>query len=172
MSDINELYSLVKREKNFDKFKIPVRLYKPVLTEKNFRDGFVERYFAKYTPSPSLNITEVDEFTFKQLRKNPMYQIIELRWQIVGKKNNYIINKDCCNNKPITIIEQTGTIFNLTPAEFGARNFKVGDRIVSNGYNIALGIESQNRKSIEFADLTMPGLIRYITNYTEYWQGE
>jgi hypothetical protein len=172
MSDINELYSLIKREKTFDKFKIPVRLYKPVLTEKNFRDGFVERYFAKYIPSPTISITEVDDITFKQLRKNPMYQTIEVRWKIVGKKNDYIINKDCCNNKPITIIEQTGNILNLTPSEFSNRKSKIGDKIVSNGYTVRFGIESENRKNIEFADLTMPGLIRYITNYTEYWQGE
>jgi len=172
MSDINELYSLVKKEKSFDKYKIPVKLYRPILIEKNFRDGFVQRYFAKYIPAPTITITEIDEPTFKQLNKNPMYQTIEVRWLILGKKNDYIVNKDCCNNKPITVIEQTGNILNLTPSEFGQRKSKVGDKIVSNGYTVALGVETQNIKSIQFLDLTMPGLIRYITNYTEYWQGE
>jgi hypothetical protein len=62
------------------KYKIPVKLYRPILIEKNFRDGFVQRYFAKYIPAPTITITEIDEPTFKQLNKNPMYQTIEVRW--------------------------------------------------------------------------------------------
>lgn len=172
MTDINELYSIVKKEKTFDKFKIGVKPYRPILTEKNFRDGFVTRYFAKYVPASSVNITEIDETSFKQVKKNPLYQTIEVRWKILGKLDNYVINKDCCGNKSITIIEQTGNILNLTPDQFNNRPTNITDKVISNGYLIAFGTTTENRKNIEHADLTMTGLIRYVTNYTEFWQGE
>lgn len=172
MSDINELYNLVKKEKSFDKFKIGVKPYKPILTEKNFRDGFVTRYFAKYIPASNIVITEIDESTFKQVKKNPLYQTIEVRWKIIGKLNDYVINKDCCGNKPITVIEQTGNILNLTPDQFNSRRTRVEDKVIADKYIIGYGVTTENRKNVEFADLTMTGLIRYIIDYTEFWQGE
>lgn len=172
MSDINELYTLVKKEKAFDKFRIGIQPYKPILIEKNFRDGFVTRYFAKYIPASSISITEIDESTYKQIKKNPLYQTIEVRWKILGKLNDYVINKDCCGNAPITIVEQTGNIINLTPEQFNSRKNRIEDKIITDKYIIGFGIATENRKNVEYADLTMTGLLRYITNYTEFWQGE
>jgi hypothetical protein len=172
MSNSDELYRLVKSDAQFKKYNITPTPYRPIISESNLNDGFIQRYFCKYVPASNVDIQEVDEFVFKSLKKNPFYQTIKVKWKIVGRLNDYIINPDCCNNRKILIIEQTGTRLNLSPDEFNKRKQKIGDKIEADGYIIGFGVETENRKNIEHADLTMTGLIRYIRNYTEYWQGE
>lgn len=169
--NINDLYSLIKKEKDFTKYTLTVKPYIPILTEDNLTDGFITRYFARYVPASSITITEVNQSSYKNIKKNPLYQVIEVVWKIKGKLYDYVVNPDCCGNRDIVIIEQTGQRKVLTPQEFNVTPKKLEDKIIADGYIIGFGIQTENRKAIEYADLTMPGLRRYITNYTEFWQG-
>jgi hypothetical protein len=169
--NINDLYSLVKKEKDFVKYTLGVKPYVPVLTEDNLTDGFITRYFARYVPASSITITEVNEPSYKNIKKNPLYQTIEVVWKIKGKLYDFVVNPDCCGNREIIIVEQTGQRKVVTPQQFNSIPKKVEDKVIANGYIIGFGTQTENRKAIEYADLTMPGLRRYITNYTEFWQG-
>lgn len=42
---------------------------------------------------------------------------------------------------------------------------------MSNGIN-SLGVRDTNKETVRKADLTFGGLMKYITDYTEYWQAE
>lgn len=42
---------------------------------------------------------------------------------------------------------------------------------LSNGIN-SLGVRDTNKETVRKADLTFGGLMKYITDYTEYWQAE
>ncbi len=169
--NINDLYSLVKKEKNFNKYTISAKQYFPVLTEDNLTDGFITRYFARYVPASSITILEVNESSYKNIKKNPLYQVIELVWKIKGRLYDFVVNPECCGDRSIIIVEQTGQRRVLTPQEFNATPKKIEDKVIADGYIIGFGIQTENRKAVEYADLTMPGLRRYITNYTEFWQG-
>lgn len=171
--DINELYNMVKLPSAFKKYSIGITPHLPIITDKNIQDGFITRYFCKYISSNSIEITEVDEQTYKKIQKNPLYQTISLMWKIVGKKYDYVINSDCCSNKLLLIITEDGKRLSLTPAEFGARAGSPNDVILDRDeYIIGFGVQTENRKIVEFADLTMVGIRRYLTNYTDFWQGE
>lgn len=172
MSDnINDLYKLVKPDRLFKKYTTIAIPYQPYVTKQNYEDGFMVRYFARHVPSINNNITEIDEKNFKVLKQNPLYQLIDVKWKIRGRLYDFIVNASCCNNKPIVIIEQTGNRYTVTPEEFNNISKKIEDKIIADGYIIGYGIQTENRKTVEFVDLTMPGMIRYIKNYTEFWQG-
>lgn len=56
--------------------------YNPTLEELN--KGFVMRYFAKKLNETPIKIKEIDETSFKELKQNPIYQVISMNWSTLG----------------------------------------------------------------------------------------
>ena len=165
----DSFYDSLKPEALFDRFTTRPTPYKPILTDANYRDGFVTRYFVKHLSSTNLEITEVDELMYKALRKNPLYQQVSFRWKIKGKLHDHIIDT---GNSHVTVIKPNGERFVLTAEEFNAMTTRtVEDKVITNGHTLKLGVMSENRLTVSHADLTMQGIYRYIIQFDEFWIG-
>jgi hypothetical protein len=60
--------------------------YTPQITKRDRSLGEINRYFARFTTHTSpADITEVSKVTYTSLKKNPLYQTVQIRWKISGK---------------------------------------------------------------------------------------
>lgn len=60
---------------------------KPVVSQLDVEDGFVYRYFVRQA-NDVRTIVEIDKIQYQKFKKNPRFKVVEVRWKIVGKKEN------------------------------------------------------------------------------------
>lgn len=61
---------------------IPVR---PVVTQQDAQRGYITRYFTRPV-NDKTNITELDKDQYDNLKSNPRFISVSLKWKIVGKR--------------------------------------------------------------------------------------
>ena len=116
-------------------FTAPV-YYFPVLSETDYSNGTVTRYFVQRNnlTNSLLTIIEVSKDQYSTLSKtgsginNNLYRGISIPWKLTGPKND--------------VFDQNQT--RVTP-----------------------GVEDTNRRVVEINDLKMPGLLKYLSDFTE-----
>lgn len=62
-----------------------IRTYTPQITEKDFKKGYVVRYFAQKANDPSSYIFEINKEEYSKLGSNPYYSLVSLDWKITGE---------------------------------------------------------------------------------------
>jgi hypothetical protein len=78
-----ELYnSLVNNTSDFNRNEITVSIPSP--TEKDYRRGYITRYFIQRANDQKSVIYEVNSTTFSNLKENPFYKVASLDWVISG----------------------------------------------------------------------------------------
>lgn len=79
-----ELYnSLITNTSDFNRTEISVSIPSP--TEKDYRRGYVIRYFAQKANDEKSVIYEVNSTTFSELKESPFYKVTSLEWVISGE---------------------------------------------------------------------------------------
>lgn len=133
MTDFELLQRLYPRDANEmrETMEILPSTVKPIVTLRDAENKYIIRYFVQMVTDPNF-IVEVDKTQYEDLKSNPRFLTLQLKWKIVGKKES--------------------------------------ERKSSNV--VIYGVGDINREAVLNADLTMKGLKRYITNYTEYWFAE
>ncbi len=66
-----------------------IRASVPKPTEKDYKRGYVKRYFVQKANDNRAPITEVSATKFAQIVTNAFYKQVKLRWRIVGPLNDY-----------------------------------------------------------------------------------
>lgn len=112
-------------------FEVMPTTIKPTVSLSDAENGYITRHFLQLVTDKDY-IIEVDKIQFENLKINPRFNSLKLKWKIVGRPES--------ERKASNVIVQ--------------------------------GIADINREEILKADLTMPGIKRYITDYTEFWFGE
>lgn len=60
--------------------------YTPEINKRERSLGEITRYFARFnTHTSAADITEVSKTTYTLLKKNPLYNVVKIRWKITGK---------------------------------------------------------------------------------------
>jgi hypothetical protein len=59
----------------------------PIVTQTDAKNGFITRYFVRQVTDKNF-IVEVDNSQYEELIENPRFVTTEIRWKIVGKKQN------------------------------------------------------------------------------------
>lgn len=93
-------------------FSLAPKPYKPVLTEYDYANGFVNRYFVQKRNTPTFNIIEVSEQDYSKVVQsaNPLaidgiiYNKVTLEWRIAGKQE-YVkqVNKAAVDKAQIVL---------------------------------------------------------------------
>ena len=60
--------------------------FKPNPNSKDYNRGYIVRYFSQKVNDNFAPITEISKSGFNQLKSNPLYRCISLRWRISGTK--------------------------------------------------------------------------------------
>jgi hypothetical protein len=59
----------------------------PIVTQTDAKNGFITRYFARQVTDKGF-IVEVDNSQYEELKENPRFVTVKIKWKIVGKKQN------------------------------------------------------------------------------------
>lgn len=54
-------------------------------TEKDYKDGIMDRYFFRQVNNPKARIVEVDKRQWNSFSNEPFYKKVSLQWRITGK---------------------------------------------------------------------------------------
>jgi hypothetical protein len=99
-ADLRRYTSLSRFEKG-DSFKnLQIVAYIPVLTEVDYKRGYISRYFIQRANDMAGRITEINEIAFSKFVNTPFYTAITLDWKITGSDDEI---KDC-NSKSIKFV--------------------------------------------------------------------
>lgn len=66
---------------------IPVR---PVVTQQDATVGFLTRYFIRPV-NDKTHIVEIDKKQYDNLKSNPRFIVVTIKWKIVGKKETRVL---------------------------------------------------------------------------------
>ena len=86
MSSVNEY----KKIKKLDLGKYAVETFQ-VITKKDKKKGWIDRYFVRQVNNMNGTIIEVDKAQYNELKTNPFYSNISFRWKITGKIKDVIV---------------------------------------------------------------------------------
>jgi hypothetical protein len=99
-ADLRRYTSLSRFEKG-DSFKnLQIVAYIPVLTEVDYKRGYISRYFIQRANDMAGRITEINEIAFSKFVNTPFYTAITLDWKVTGSDDEI---KDC-NSKSIKFV--------------------------------------------------------------------
>jgi hypothetical protein len=59
----------------------------PIVTQSDAKNKFITRYFVRQVTDKDF-IVEVDNSQYEEFKENPRFITTEIRWKIVGKKQN------------------------------------------------------------------------------------
>ena len=84
---MNKRYDELMQSK-FKDVRIPtVRSSVPLISESDYKVGFIKRYFAQKSNDDSSPIIEISKQTFSSLSSSPHYRTTSIRWKISGPIN-------------------------------------------------------------------------------------
>tara|TARA_Y100000741_G_C18257709_1_gene559588 strand:+ start:271 stop:708 length:438 start_codon:yes stop_codon:yes gene_type:complete len=86
MDKLIEQYKKSKKTRLDTRTKSTPNAFKPKLSEKDYRRGFIERRFAQKVNDNLSPITEISESGFGKMSINPLYRATSLKWRISGTK--------------------------------------------------------------------------------------
>lgn len=80
---INEKYNILTRGKSRT-INITPEAYLPTPVDKDYRRGYINRFFTQRSNDQQAPIYEVSDVEFRKLVASPMYNTTHLRWRISG----------------------------------------------------------------------------------------
>jgi hypothetical protein len=63
-----------------------LEVHEPKLVEKDFKVGYIYRFFIRKRNEPNGIIYEIDVFTERKYQDDPLFITSKIRWKIVGEK--------------------------------------------------------------------------------------
>jgi len=79
----------------------------PTPSEKDYKNGYIARYFAQKVNDSSSPIYEINANTFTRIQTNPMFVSVSIKWRITGPKE--------------TIYREDGQLLDMNVAESNRR---------------------------------------------------
>jgi hypothetical protein len=81
---VDELYK--KKEQDLkDLLEINPSSVRPIVTQKDAKQGYILRYFTRPVNDITL-IVEIDKNQYENIKSNARFISVEMKWRIVGKK--------------------------------------------------------------------------------------
>ena len=77
----------------------------PTVTQTDAKNGFIIRYFVRQVTDKNF-IVEVNDSQYYELKENPRFVTTEIKWKIVGKKQNMTLS----NGSKIFGVEDTNRV--------------------------------------------------------------
>lgn len=99
---INPVIELYKTLSGYPKIKFANEKF-PNIREKDYKNGFITRYFFRQVNNPSAKIIEVDKKQWVSFQSDPFYIKVKLDWLISGDRE-YVYNS---NLKSIITADKT-----------------------------------------------------------------
>jgi len=99
---INPVVELYKTLSGYPKLKFADDKL-PDVKEKDYKNGFITRYFFRQVNNPSSKIIEVDKKQWTSFQSDPFYIKVKFDWLISGDRD-YVYNS---NLKSITFADKT-----------------------------------------------------------------
>ena len=87
---INDQYNILTRGKSRN-INITPEAYLPTPVDKDYRRGYVNRFFAQRSNDGNAPIYEVSDVEFRKLISSSMYDTTTLRWRISGPLDRTVI---------------------------------------------------------------------------------
>jgi hypothetical protein len=98
MLDINRYTTINKPDLVYEGVKI--KTYTPIVTETDYKRGYVTRYFIQKANDSESTIYEVDNIGFSTAIDNPFYRLVNINWRLIGT-DEHIKNS---NSKAIRLV--------------------------------------------------------------------
>lgn len=93
-----------KLNNNLSEYDLPeILAYIPVLTEIEYKRGYIQRYFVQKSNDINSYIFEVSKYSFATFTSNPYFTIVAILWKISGKPDEMMD----ANSKSIKIGNKT-----------------------------------------------------------------
>ena len=106
--NINDKYKELSGNK-FKSLNTKVKSFIPTPTDKDYKRGYITRYFVQKTNDKNAPIYEVSDTEFNKFRSSVMYNTTSLRWRLTGPKDpfdyedNKIVDKGVKKSNEISI---------------------------------------------------------------------
>jgi hypothetical protein len=89
-----EYDNITKNRFDFLKKEVLPSPYFPILSERDYTNGYVIRYFTKRSGGNVKDIKEISSEVFSDISTNVLYISVSLSWKLTGPYNDKIINKN------------------------------------------------------------------------------
>jgi len=77
-------YKRLKNRDLGDFRQITIKSFVPNPDEFDYKRGYINRYFTQRINDSGYPIFEVSDFTFNILIDNPFYNVVRLKWRLIG----------------------------------------------------------------------------------------
>ncbi len=84
--DNNQIYRKLAKNISNSNLKGKIYAFKPKIDKNDKIRGFIERRFVQQCNDNKSPITEISKNSFGNLKSNPLYKLVQLRWRIDGTK--------------------------------------------------------------------------------------
>ena len=85
--DINR-YNRISNELKKGFIRTSVKAHIPTPTERDYKRGYIVRYFVQSTSNTSAPVYEVNGTGYSKFTSNPYYKTVELDWRLTGKRED------------------------------------------------------------------------------------
>ena len=84
--DLDRYNQISKLNSSFEKKKIATIIPKPI--EKDYKNGYIKRYFIQKLNDSSSPIYEIKQSSFSSFNGNAFYSAVSLYWRLTGSKED------------------------------------------------------------------------------------
>ena len=116
MEDLIKQYRKAKKGKSDSRLKSIPKPFKPTLTSRDYKRGFITRRFAQKVNDDFSPIIEISDSNFNKMSINSLYKVASFKWRISGTKdeiknsNRAIVSENCkkipqLKNRLVNLIE-------------------------------------------------------------------
>jgi hypothetical protein len=82
--NIIDRYNAISKKKTYK--QPPIQLYEPVVIEKDYKIGFIYRYFIRKRNEPNGIIYEINSDTQRKYKNDALFITTSIRWKINGEQ--------------------------------------------------------------------------------------
>jgi hypothetical protein len=75
-------YKTIANTNDFKSYKISAIIPEP--DEKDYKRGYIKRYFVQTANDSESHIYEISENLFGRLNEDPLYLCVSLKWRLIG----------------------------------------------------------------------------------------
>ena len=81
---LNRYKKLISVNSDFD--KITLDTFVPTPDDKDYKRGYIKRYFVQKSNDINSPIFEIEKTQYSKIGLNPFYKIVSLDWRLVGNR--------------------------------------------------------------------------------------
>lgn len=82
MLDIKRYKEINKTDTVYD--GVQIQTHTPIITNTDYKKGFITRYFIQKANDTESTIYEVDNIGFSKAIDNPFYKLVNINWRLTG----------------------------------------------------------------------------------------